>query len=205
MPLVICITEGMPALDMLRVYHALKARGVRLIGPNCPGATTRRRGEGGHHPRLHPPAGLGGPGEPLRHPDLRGGAGHDRCRHRASRPASASGATRSWGPASSTCSTCSTATRQTEAIVMIGEIGGEDEERAAAFVRARGAQADGRLHRRPHRAARAAHGARRRDHLRRRGHCRVEARRRWRRRACGWPIRRRRFPRCCARRGWRAR
>src|SRR5688572_19232153 len=40
LPLVICITEGVPALDMLRVYHVLKAKGVRLIGPNCPGATT---------------------------------------------------------------------------------------------------------------------------------------------------------------------
>ena len=44
--LVVCITEGVPALDMLRVYHALKARGVRLIGPNCPGATTAWRGQG---------------------------------------------------------------------------------------------------------------------------------------------------------------
>ena len=39
-PLVICITEGIPALDMLRVHHVLRSMGVRLIGPNCPGATT---------------------------------------------------------------------------------------------------------------------------------------------------------------------
>ncbi len=39
-PLVICITEGIPALDMLRVHHVLRAKGVRLIGPNCPGLTT---------------------------------------------------------------------------------------------------------------------------------------------------------------------
>src|SRR5918996_2928656 len=39
-PLVICITEGIPALDMLRVQHVLRAAGTRLIGPNCPGLTT---------------------------------------------------------------------------------------------------------------------------------------------------------------------
>ena len=66
---------------------------------------------------------------------------------------------------------------ETEAIVMIGEIGGEEEERAAAFVRARGAQADGGLHRRSHRPAGPPHGPRRGDHLRRSGHGGVEARR----------------------------
>ncbi len=35
--LIVCITEGVPANDMLKVYHFLKARGIRLIGPNCPG------------------------------------------------------------------------------------------------------------------------------------------------------------------------
>jgi len=40
LPLVICITEGIPVLDMLRVHDVLRTRGVRLIGPNCPGLTT---------------------------------------------------------------------------------------------------------------------------------------------------------------------
>ena len=34
----ICITEGIPAHDMLEVYHYLRPRGIRLLGPNCPGA-----------------------------------------------------------------------------------------------------------------------------------------------------------------------
>src|SRR5690606_26035521 len=35
--LVVVITEGIPTLDMVKVYHYAKAKGVRLVGPNCPG------------------------------------------------------------------------------------------------------------------------------------------------------------------------
>ena len=38
--LIVCITEGVPTLDMLAVKASLDARGIRLIGPNCPGVIT---------------------------------------------------------------------------------------------------------------------------------------------------------------------
>ena len=40
LPLVVCITEGIPVLEMLANYHYVRERGVRLIGPNCPGLIT---------------------------------------------------------------------------------------------------------------------------------------------------------------------
>ena len=39
-PLIVCITEGVPVLDMTRVYPFVQERGARLIGPNCPGLIT---------------------------------------------------------------------------------------------------------------------------------------------------------------------
>src|SRR5690606_32811902 len=37
---VVCITEGIPTRDMIPVYHYVKKKGVRLVGPNCPGVIT---------------------------------------------------------------------------------------------------------------------------------------------------------------------
>jgi succinyl-CoA synthetase alpha subunit len=43
MPLIIAITEGCPTLDMLDLYHEVRARGITLIGPNCPACHLARR------------------------------------------------------------------------------------------------------------------------------------------------------------------
>ncbi|MDP9243707.1 MAG: succinate--CoA ligase subunit alpha, partial [Chloroflexota bacterium] len=59
-PLVFCITEGIPALEMVRVYHVLRDAGVRLIGPNCPGATTVGEAKVGIIPgNIHRPGPVG--------------------------------------------------------------------------------------------------------------------------------------------------
>src|SRR5438270_13656683 len=41
-PFIVCITEGVPVLDMTRVYPFVKERGSRLLGPNCPGLISPR-------------------------------------------------------------------------------------------------------------------------------------------------------------------
>ena len=53
--LIVCITEGIPVLDMVKVYAHVRAKGCRLIGPNCPGLITPGPVQGRHHAgqRLH--------------------------------------------------------------------------------------------------------------------------------------------------------
>ncbi len=50
--LIVCLTEGIPVLDMLTVKYALKGSGSCLIGPNCPGITTPARGKIGFMPNF---------------------------------------------------------------------------------------------------------------------------------------------------------
>jgi succinyl-CoA synthetase alpha subunit len=132
-PLVICITEGVPALEMLRVYHVLRAKGTRLIGPNCPGLTTVGEAKVGIIPGdIHRPGpvGLVSRSGTLTYEVVQAmtdaGMGQTTCVGIGGDPI-----------VGTTFIDVLDAFNQdpdTEAIVMIGEIGGEEEEKAAAFV-----------------------------------------------------------------------
>jgi succinyl-CoA synthetase alpha subunit len=132
--LVICITEGIPALDMLRVYHVLKGRGVRLIGPNCPGATTPGQAKVGIIPgSIHQPGAVGlvSRSGTLTYEVVQAmtdaGIGQSTCVGIGGDPIV--------GTSFIEVLDLFNRDPETEAIVIIGEIGGEDEERAAAFVK----------------------------------------------------------------------
>jgi succinyl-CoA synthetase alpha subunit len=132
-PLVVCITEGVPALDMLRVYHVLRAKGVRLIGPNCPGMTSVGEAKVGIIPgNIHSPGpvGLVSRSGTLTYEVVQAmtdaGMGQTTCLGIGGDPIV--------GTSFVEALDLFNQDPATEAIVMIGEIGGEEEERAAAFV-----------------------------------------------------------------------
>ena len=133
LPLVVCITEGIPALDMLRVYHVLRQTGVRLIGPNCPGLTSVGEAKVGIIPgNIHRPGpvGLVSRSGTLTYEVVQAmtdaGLGQSTCIGIGGDPI----------VGTSFIDVLDMLNRDpaTEAIVMIGEIGGEEEEKAAAFV-----------------------------------------------------------------------
>ncbi|MBA3586454.1 MAG: succinate--CoA ligase subunit alpha [Chloroflexi bacterium] len=131
-PLVICITEGVPALDMLRVYHVLRAKGTRLIGPNCPGLTSVDEAKVGIIPgNIHTrgPVGLVSRSGTLTYEVVQAmtdaGMGQSTCVGIGGDPII--------GTNFIDILDMFNQDDQTEAMVMIGEIGGEEEEKAAAF------------------------------------------------------------------------
>jgi succinyl-CoA synthetase alpha subunit len=131
-PLVICITEGIPALDMLRVYHVLRPMGVRLIGPNCPGVTSVDEAKVGIIPgNIHArgPVGLVSRSGTLTYEVVQAmtdaGLGQTSCVGIGGDPIVGTGFIDVLDMLNQD--------DETEAIVMIGEIGGDEEEKAAAF------------------------------------------------------------------------
>ncbi len=134
-PLIVCITEGIPALDMVKAFTYVKARGVRLIGPNCPGVISPGKCKVGIMPaRIH----------------LEGRVGV--ISRSGTLTYEAVGQLTALGIGQSTCigiggdpiigTTQKDAVElfsddpDTDAIVMIGEIGGSAEEEAAEYIQA---------------------------------------------------------------------
>ena len=134
-PLVLCITEGIPALEMVRVDHVLRDAGARLIGPNCPGATTVGEAKVGIIPgNIHRsgPVGLVSRSGTLTYEVVQAltdaELGQTTCVGIGGDPIV--------GSSFVEILELFNQDPQTEAIVMIGEIGGDEEEKAAAFIAA---------------------------------------------------------------------
>ncbi len=132
--LVVCITEGIPVMDMIRVRRAIEGRSVRLIGPNCPGIITPGQCKIGIMPgHIHLPGRIGV------------------VSRSGTLTYEAVGQLTALGLGQSTCVgiggdpvggmdfvdvlTLFNEDPNTEAVMMMGEIGGNAEERAAEYIR----------------------------------------------------------------------
>jgi succinyl-CoA synthetase alpha subunit len=131
--LIVCITEGIPILDMLKVQTYLDQKGVRLIGPNCPGVITPGECKVGIMPAyIHTPGPVGVISrsgtltyEVVNELTLRG-MGQSTCVGIGGDPIIGSDFV--------DILTLFEEDPLTEQVVLIGEIGGSDEEQAADFI-----------------------------------------------------------------------
>jgi len=132
--LIVCITEGIPVLDMTRVLPFVYERGARLIGPNCPGLISPGKSKVGIIPGdICEPGKIGVVSRSgtltyeIIHQLSTHGMGQSTCVGIGGDPLIGTNFVH--------CLTAFEADPETAAIVMIGEIGGTDEQQAADFVR----------------------------------------------------------------------
>jgi succinyl-CoA synthetase alpha subunit len=133
LPLIVCITEGVPVLDMIEIYHAVRRRGLRLIGPNCPGLISPGRSKVGILPgNICAAGGIGviSRSGTLTYEIVHGltvrGLGQSTCVGVGGDPIIGS-SFRDLLPLFEQ-------DPETEAIVLVGEIGGDEEERTAEYI-----------------------------------------------------------------------